>query len=376
MANTQRKLHHLPANFRHKLAFIIAIVLLPVLLLPIWIKAVPWIAAIVLYCATCLVLVAALSYVLRPLAALYDKFRTTENDTDVFALIDTQFTHAQQQVNELVARSAHIASSLGDHSHDMTNTVFLTNKSTTHLSAEAGKLVHAMNELLTTAQNVSLNAQQASSAATDADNNAKQGQEVVAQTIRSINHLAGQVEQSSTVIRQLADDSRSIGSILDVIKGIAEQTNLLALNAAIEAARAGEQGRGFAVVADEVRTLASRTQQSTQEITGMITRLQQAAKSAVDTMDNGRASTQDTVKQISAAGDALSSITEAVNQIRDMNNQIASAAEEQTAVTAGVKDNVDTINDLIELTVDTLSGLSNISSEIEHLAGTLKSQTN
>jgi methyl-accepting chemotaxis protein len=273
------------------------------------------------------------------------------------------------QITALATRVDNIASTLHDSAHDMNNTIALTTQSTTHQQRETSKLVQAMNELLTTAENVAQSAQSASSAATDADNHAKEVRDVVAQTVQSINNLAEQVEQSSTVIRQLADDSRNIGSILDVIKGIAEQTNLLALNAAIEAARAGEQGRGF--VADEVRTLASRTQQSTQEISNMIARLQQAAQSAVQSMDNGRSSAQQTVQQAGIADNALNKITSAVDRIRDMNTQIASAAEEQTAVTSTVKTNVEVINEVTDLTCDTIGSITRISKEMDHISGVL-----
>lgn len=275
------------------------------------------------------------------------------------------------QITMLAERVDQIANTVHGSAHDMSSTIALATQSINFQQNESEKLVHAMNELLSTAENVARNAQAASDAAADADKNAKQGQTVVTQTIRSIDQLAQQVDQSTAIIRQLADDSRNIGSILDVIKGIAEQTNLLALNAAIEAARAGEQGRGFAVVADEVRSLASRTQQSTQEINTMIGRLQQAAQSAVHSMDSGHLSAQQTVKQVSIAGEALNSITNAVDRIRDMNTQIASAAEEQTAVTSEVKSNVDSINEVTTLTVETLGSITMISTDMDKLASML-----
>ena len=190
----------------------------------------------------------------------------------------------------------------------------------------------AMNEMTATASEVATNARSAAEAASAADNDVNSGMEIVSQTVSSINSLASEVERANEVIRTLQSDSEEIGSVLDVIRGIAEQTNLLALNAAIEAARAGEQGRGFAVVADEVRTLASRTQQSTEEIQAMIERLQTGANDAVNVMEASHIQAKNSVDQASETGAALQKITSAVNTINQMNLHISNAAEQQTEV--------------------------------------------
>ena len=204
----------------------------------------------------------------------------------------------------------------------------------------------AMNEMTATVQEVARNAHNASDSAQAADAESSKGLKVVGEVTSSINALAKDVTNTSTTIDTLKNDTEQIGGVLDVIKGIAEQTNLLALNAAIEAARAGEQGRGFAVVADEVRTLASRTQESTQEIQEMIERLQAGAISAVDAMSKGQENTKTTVEKAALASDALSAITQAVSQIAEQNNQIATAAEEQSSVAEEINQNIVSINTL------------------------------
>ena len=287
------------------------------------------------------------------------------DDTCLFETIDTVIHRAAGEAN---ARNAHYATQVAEAAHDVTNSVALTNQGVSHLKSETEKLNQSMQEMLSTAQSVSSNAHDASVAATEAEGSAHQGVELLNQTTVSINTLANQVEASSSVIKELARDSDNIGAILDVIKGIAEQTNLLALNAAIEAARAGEQGRGFAVVADEVRSLASRTHHSTQEIENMIQRLQQAAQSAVNSMDGGHEIAQQSVDQVTRANDALHTITAAVARIKHMNTQIASAAEEQSAVTAEIKGNVEVIDDVNELTMETLDGLNAIGDKLDAIA--------
>jgi methyl-accepting chemotaxis protein len=231
----------------------------------------------------------------------------------------------------------------------------------------------AMNEMSATVHEVANNAASAAEATRNADTEANNGRAVVNQTIQSINDLSREMQQASSVIKQLEDDSESIGTVLDVIRGIAEQTNLLALNAAIEAARAGEQGRGFAVVADEVRTLASRTQDSTQEIQAMIEKVQQGAQNAVKVMEDGNEQTEKTVSQAAEAGTTLESITAAVNHITQMNEQIASAAEEQSSVAEEINRNVVNVRDIAEKTVDNANSTAESSESLKNVALQLQS---
>ena len=211
---------------------------------------------------------------------------------------------------------------------------------------ETDQVATAVTEMNATAQEVARNAEDAAESTRMADREVVRGREVMKQTVGSMEHLSGEIDTAGDVIDGLKVSTENIGSVLDVIRGVAEQTNLLALNAAIEAARAGDQGRGFAVVAGEVRTLASRTHESTQEIQRMIERLQREAGKAVEVMNNGRSQTRLTLEQAAEADQALAHIAQSVSTITNMNTQIAAAAEEQTAVSQELDRNVTRIADL------------------------------
>lgn len=205
---------------------------------------------------------------------------------------------------------------------------------------ETDEVASAVGSMVATFQEVAGNTTAAAEAAKQADTAVAKGRTVIVSNIEQTNRLAGQVERAADVIGRLERDSEQIGAVLDVIRGIAEQTNLLALNAAIEAARAGEQGRGFAVVADEVRTLASRTQESTEEINGMIERLQSGSADAVKVMRESRDQAQANVGAAEEAGQVLEHILSEVNTIHSMSSQIATAVEEQTRVAEEVNCNI------------------------------------
>ncbi len=218
-------------------------------------------------------------------------------------------------------------------------------------TSEVEQVATAMNEMTATVHEVARNAALSAEATRNADNEVQNGKQVVTATIAGINELASEVEHAGEVIHKLAADSDHIGTVVDVIRGIAEQTNLLALNAAIEAARAGEQGRGFAVVADEVRTLASRTQASTDEIQNMIHALQDSAREASHVMQRGLESAHNSVAKAGEAGQSLQSITQAVDTITEMSAQIATAAEQQSAVSEEINRNIVNINMAAEQTL-------------------------
>ena len=232
-----------------------------------------------------------------------------------------------------------------------------------------------VEEMVSSVKAVSNNANSASEAANQADTAAKDGRDIVIKTVDSINGLAEEVERAGEVIRKLEADTGNVGTILDVIKGIAEQTNLLALNAAIEAARAGEQGRGFAVVADEVRTLASRTQDSTQEIQKVIEELQTAARSAVDVMGQSKQRAQESVEHAAQTGESLAAITERVSAITEMNRQIASAAEEQERAAYSIKENVLGIKETSETAMRSIQKVEEASLSLVDISGNLQRVT-
>ena len=220
------------------------------------------------------------------------------------------------------------------------------------------------------------NGSEAAKAVRAAEEETGKGHQVVSEAIASIQSLAGEIDNASQVIERLAADSQDIGSVLDVIKGIAEQTNLLALNAAIEAARAGEQGRGFAVVADEVRTLASRTQESTDEIQQTIEKLQARAREAVTAMQAGSERANGSLGQVEEGNASLNRIVTSVSTITDMINQIASATDEQSMVSEEINRSIVAIRDVSSEVSDGAAQTEVASNEIAKLAVDLKTAVN
>ena len=288
--------------------------------------------------------------------------------SDEIAQMSMAFNQFAAKIQEVVSQVTGFTAQLASAATQMAAITETTSAGAKTQHEETDQVASAVTQMGSTVQEVARNASEAATAANHADSETANGREVVAKTVNSINDLASEIDRVSQAIHRLGTDSDNIGKVLDVIKSIAEQTNLLALNAAIEAARAGEQGRGFAVVADEVRTLASRTAQSTREIQQMIESLQTGSREAVTAMDGGRVMAQATVKQAAAAGESLDVIAGAVSTITTMNIQIATAMEEQNAVVENINKNIVSISMVSDQTAEGAQQTAKASDQLSHLA--------
>jgi len=266
--------------------------------------------------------------------------------TDENNNVASAFNNMTEKFEQIITGLSTTSERLAITSQDLNNNSRDTsdNISTQHEQIE--QAVTAMAEMSNTIHDVAQNSQQAAASANDTDTEANKGSTLVNNAVAKTEALLGSMNTASEAMTQLEENVNNIGSVVDVIRGISEQTNLLALNAAIEAARAGEQGRGFAVVADEVRTLAQRTQESTSEIQEIIEALQSVTNKAVDSINSGQQKTSTTTEEIRAAGEVLESIVASVSKINNMNIQIATAAEQQAAVADSITENIHSISNL------------------------------
>ncbi|ATG75166.1 methyl-accepting chemotaxis protein [Zobellella denitrificans] len=286
--------------------------------------------------------------------------------------MQTMTLNLRQLVSELSNSATHIATS----AEELSAVSEQTRTGVNQQRMELEQVSTAMNQMAATVQEVARHAETAFGSARTADSDASAGDQKVTLTIAHINELAEEVRRSLATINQLESESLNIGSILDVIKGVAEQTNLLALNAAIEAARAGEHGRGFAVVADEVRALASRTQQATSQIETLIQGLQSKAQESVTMMGKSASMAEETVAIANEAGDSIHAITRSVSDIQQMNSQIATASEQQSSVAEEINRSVFSIREVsehsaaaTEQTASSSSELARLGTELQRLIG-------
>lgn len=301
------------------------------------------------------------------------RLSTTNND-EIGELVE-RFNAFMAKLQSTIKDVILISLPLSDTATKVKSSADETSRTTSEQQQSAKITVHSVNEMNSAVQDIASSASQTAESVNNASDLTKEGAEVVEGTIHSINELASKITEAAQVVYKLEQDVEQVSDVLGVIRSIAEQTNLLALNAAIEAARAGEQGRGFAVVADEVRTLASRTQASTEEIQTTIQKLQSASQTAVATMNEGAGMVDGSVEKATLAGQSLTSLEQTIESINSMTMTIAAATEQQTVVANNIVGSVEEIGATSEVTHNTAGDLAEVSNDLAVMAEKLQQLT-
>lgn len=296
------------------------------------------------------------------------------SSNDEIGEMATVFNNMLGNFRDLITSVNHSVNTVNEATDSLSQNIHLANSGVDSQIQQTDMVATAVTEMVATVDEIANNTNAAASKAETTNNNAISGKEGVTQAIIMIDQLSEKLKESENIVQELAKDSHTIGSVLDVIRGIAEQTNLLALNAAIEAARAGEQGRGFAVVADEVRTLASRTQDSTQEIETIISSLQGRTKEIVSHMAICLTQVKDSADQANSAGQMLEEITHDVSTIMEMNTAIATAIQEQSTVVSEVNKHLVEIRDVAEQAGQISHQNAQMCEELSQQAGVLNNE--
>lgn len=331
------------------------------------------VAAILILAASLVAMAFTVTRPLKAFGALMQDIGSGEGDLskrldasrrDEFGELAGNFNSFVNKLVVLVYSVRAQASRLETAVNDLTNSSDASGKAIAHQHDQINEISISTEQLLISIREIAVSANKTSAASTQTDEEARHGQTFIEQSLETIFALRGDVDEAATVIEQLKSNTQEIGTVLEVIRSVAEQTNLLALNAAIEAARAGEQGRGFAVVADEVRALASRTHDSTLEIHNIIDKLRQGSQKAVSVMHHSQKSASDAVAKTQEIGLLLQKIVSGVNEITNMNAQVAAASEEQNAVANQVGSNVDQIRQASDSTVKATDEVCQATQEI------------